>query len=208
MVLDKRVSEVREAAAKLFSTRGFLETSMDEIARAAGLSKGGMYHYFKSKTEILYAILSDFMDQVLGDIDLLVESTKRPEEKLSFLIQRHVETYARHRHSARVLLKEANSLPKRHLRKIHDKERRYLGAVEEIIGELLGADVDRDVLKTATFSLLGMCNWIYSWYDPQGRIDPRRLSEIIMTIFTKGIRATDAGTTENCLVTSSCKMFV
>jgi len=208
MVLDKRVSEVREAAARLFSTRGFLETSMDEIALAAHLSKGGMYHYFKSKTEILYAILSDFMDQVLADIDVLVGSAKSPEEKLSFLIRRHVETYALHRHSARVLLKEANNLPKKHLKKIHDKERRYLNAVEEIIGDLLGPDTGRDVLKAVTFSLLGMCNWIYSWYDPQGRIDPGRLSEIIMTIFTKGVRATAAGSTENCPVSSSCNMFI
>ncbi len=65
-VFDKRVRAVTQAASELFSTQGFLETSMDDIARAAHLSKGGMYHYFKSKTEILFAILSDFMDQVLA----------------------------------------------------------------------------------------------------------------------------------------------
>src|SRR3989339_381337 len=130
IALDKRVLDVTKAAAELFSTRGFLETSMEEIARAANLSKGGMYHYFKSKTEILYAILSDFMDQVLGDIDVLLADTGSPESKLSFLIRRHVETYAQHMHAARVLLKEAHNLPQKYLKKIHEKERRYLSAVE------------------------------------------------------------------------------
>ncbi|PKN63097.1 MAG: hypothetical protein CVU57_20745 [Deltaproteobacteria bacterium HGW-Deltaproteobacteria-15] len=206
MALDTRVFEVTEAAAELFSTRGFLETSMEEIARAANLSKGGMYHYFKSKTEILYAILSNFMDQVLGDIDVLLADTGSPEDKLSFLIRRHVETYAQHMHAARVLLKEANNLPQKYLKKIHEKERRYLSAVEGIISELLGPKTGKDVLTAVTFSLLGMCNWIYSWYDPAGRVDPERLSEIIMAIFTKGV----GGVTTNSIgrVARPCNVFV
>lgn len=187
MALDRRVLQVTEAAAELFSTRGFLETSMEEIARAANLSKGGMYHYFKSKTEILFAILSEFMDQVLGDIDSRLAAMENSPAKLSFLIQRHVETYASHMHAARVLLKEANNLPQKHLKKIHEKERRYLRTVEGIISELLGPDAGKEVLTAVTFSLLGMCNWIYSWYDPKGRVDPERLSEIIMAIFMKGV---------------------
>ncbi len=189
IALDKRVLDVTKAAAELFSTRGFLETSMEEIARAANLSKGGMYHYFKSKTEILYAIVSDFMDQVLGDIEGRLADTGAPEGNLSFLILRHVETYAHHMHAARVLLKEAHNLPQRHLKKIHQKERRYFDAVEGIISQLLGPKAGKEVLTAVTFSLLGMCNWIYSWYDPKGRIDPERLSEIIMTIFTNGVRS-------------------
>ncbi len=192
MTLDKRHRDVTEAAAELFSTRGFLETSMEEIARSANLSKGGMYHYFKSKNEILYVILSDFMDQVLGDIDGLSASTEDPEGRLSFLIRHHVETYADHMHAARVLLKEAHNLPQRQLKKIHQKERRYLDAVKGIITQLLGPEAGKEVLTPVTFSLLGMCNWIYSWYDPKGRIAPERFSEIIMTIFTKGIRGVGA----------------
>jgi AcrR family transcriptional regulator len=189
--LDKRVRDVTEAAAELFSTRGFLETSMEEIARAANLSKGGMYHYFKSKTEILYAILSEFMDQVLGDIDGIA-AMESPEGKLSFLIRHHVETYANHMHAARVLLKEAHNLPQKHLKKIHDKERRYFHVVEGIVSRLLGPKAGKEVLTAVTFSLLGMCNWIYSWYDPTGRIDPERLSEIIEAIFTNGVRSVGA----------------
>jgi TetR/AcrR family transcriptional regulator, cholesterol catabolism regulator len=187
-VLDKRVRAVTEAAAELFSTRGFLETSMDDIARAAHLSKGGMYHYFKSKTEILFAIVSDFMDQVLADIEDQLTSIESTEGKLSFLVLRHVEIYARHMHAARVLLKEAYNLPSKDLKKINEKERRYYSVVTEIVKELLGEGAGKDVLTAVTFSLLGMCNWIYSWYDPKGPIDPGRLSEIIMAVFTQGVR--------------------
>jgi AcrR family transcriptional regulator len=187
-VLDKRVRTVTEAAAKLFSTRGFLETSMDDIARAAHLSKGGMYHYFKSKTEILFAIVSEFMDNVLAGIEGQLTSIQSAEGKLSFLVLRHVEIYVRHHHAARVLLKEAYSLPSQDLKKINEKERRYYSVVTEIVKELLGQGAGKDVLTAVTFSLLGMLNWIYSWYDPKGPIDPEGLSEIIMAIFTEGVR--------------------
>jgi AcrR family transcriptional regulator len=192
IVLDRRVRAVTEAAAALFSTRGFLETSMEEIARAAGLSKGGMYHYFKGKTEILFAILSDFMDQVLGDVEGRLTAIQSSEGKLSFLIRRHVETYVRHMHAARVLLKEAYNLPAEDLKRIKEKERRYYRAVEKVVTQLLGPDAGKGARTAATFSLLGMCNWIYSWYDPEGRIDPERLSEIIMDIFTRGVRSVGA----------------
>jgi len=187
MVLDKRVRAVTEAAAKLFSTRGFIETSMEEIARTAQMSKGGIYHYFKSKTEILDAVVSDFMDTVLADIEGQLAGLENGEEKLSFLVRRHVDIYIRHMHAARVLLKAANNLPSSERKQLTSKERRYYDAVAEIITPFLGEARDRGILTAATFSLLGMCNWIYSWYDPKGPIDPERLSEIIIAIFTRGI---------------------
>lgn len=192
MALDKRVREVTHAAAELFSRRGFLETSMEEIARAANLSKGGMYHYFKSKTEILFSILSDFMDRVLEDVDCRLAAVESPEEKVALLIRQHVRTYVDHMHAARVLLKEANNLPQRDLKKIHEKERRYYRAVEGVVGPLLGPKAGKEVLTAVTFSLLGMCNWIYSWYDPEGPVDPEQLSQIIMSIFTDGVHGVRA----------------
>lgn len=187
MVLDKRVRAVTEAAAELFSTRGFVETSMEEIAQTAQMSKGGIYHYFDCKTEILYAIVSDFMDNVLADIEDQLARIDDAEKKLSFLVRRHVDIYIRHMHAARVLLKDANNLPSNEREQLTSKERLYYAAVAGVITPFLGEAPDKGVLTAATFSLLGMCNWIYSWYDPKGPIDPELLAEIIIAIFTRGI---------------------
>ena len=198
-VLDKRVRAVKEAAARLFSTKGFLETSMEDIAQAAQLSKGGMYHYFKGKTEILFAILSDFMDHVLADIQDQLAPIQGAKRKLNFLVMRHVQIYTRHMHAARVLLKEAYNLPSKDLKKINQKERQYYSAVREVVAELLGKKAEGEVLTAVTFSLLGMCNWIYSWYDPEGPINPERLSNIVTAIFTEGVeRAGAMDKAKNC----------
>ncbi|MFO7986880.1 MAG: hypothetical protein R6U38_13555 [Desulfatiglandaceae bacterium] len=91
--------------------------------------------------------------------------------------------------AARVLLKHATNLPSDQLRQLTSKEERYYAAVAGVITPFLGRAPDRGVLTAVTFSLLGMCNWIYSWYDPTGPIGPERLSEIIIAIFTGGVRS-------------------
>ena len=54
--------KIAKVAAGLFGIKGYLETSMDDIAAAAKVTKGGVYHYFRSKTEILYFICSTYVD--------------------------------------------------------------------------------------------------------------------------------------------------
>ena len=56
---------ISRAAASLFYEHGYLETSMENIAAAARLSKGGIYHYFSNKNEILFFISTNFMDLFL-----------------------------------------------------------------------------------------------------------------------------------------------
>ena len=51
-----KMTAIAKVAAKLFNEEGYLETSMEDISAAAKLSKGGIYHYFSSKNEILYFI--------------------------------------------------------------------------------------------------------------------------------------------------------
>lgn len=68
---DKRVSDILEAAVNEFLDNGYEKTSMDTIARRAGLTKGGLYHHFRSKDEVLLAAnqillepITDLMDEV------------------------------------------------------------------------------------------------------------------------------------------------
>jgi AcrR family transcriptional regulator len=56
--LNKRIKALSRTGMELFSAKGYQETSMDDIARASRLTKGGIYHYFRSKEEILYFICS------------------------------------------------------------------------------------------------------------------------------------------------------
>jgi len=183
----KKILMIATTAAKLFSAKGYIETSMEDVAAAAKISKGGIYHYFSSKCDILNYILSTFMDFVLENVEQDVQQIADPAEKIRLLILRHVKTYSEHMYLAKALLHEAHSLPSAKLKKIKSKEKSYFAAIADIVSTYLGHGVDKDRLTVLTFNLLGMCNWIYSWYNPQGSIGPEELSQMIFDTFTRDL---------------------
>jgi AcrR family transcriptional regulator len=184
---DKRLANITKIGAELFSSKGFVETSMDDIAAAARLSKGGLYHYFPSKTELLNSIVQTFMDMVLRDLEEELGKAESGLEKIRMLVFRHVETYLKYMHEAKTLLNEAHNLPSRARKKIVIKEREYLRITGRLVSDYFGTSLNKSQLTAITFSLLGMCNWIYSWYSPKGPIDAKELAEMIFDLFTVGI---------------------
>ena len=189
---EKRSEKIRgigKAAAKLFNERGFLETSMDSISDAARLSKGGIYHYFSSKNDILYFILTNYLDLILEGLEGDLKGIRGSLERLQFIISRHIELYRNNVSEAKILLHEAHFLPGKYFKTIAEKERQYYQILAAVLSEFFDGRVPKERLTTITFTLLGMCNWIYSWYDPKGPVSPEELSEIIYTIFSSGAKA-------------------
>jgi AcrR family transcriptional regulator len=186
---QEKALKIGKAAVRLFNRKGYLETNMDHISAAARMSKGGVYHYFSSKDEILHFILSNYMDLILKDLESGLKNVEGAFEKIQFIISRHIELYTGNIDEAKTLLHEAHCLPARYYRTIAEKQRQYYRIVAKVISEFLGgrAKTGDAQVTSLTFLLFGMCNWIYSWYDPKGAISPEALSEMIGTIFLKGV---------------------
>jgi TetR/AcrR family transcriptional regulator, cholesterol catabolism regulator len=189
---SEKVAAIGKAAARLFNEKGFLETSMDEISEAARLSKGGIYHYFSSKNEILYSILTHYMDLILGNLEQDLGGMKGSVTKLQFAIARHIELYRNNIPEARTLLHETTFLKGRHFKKIAEKEREYYRIIAGVLLDSMDGRIPKDRLAVLTFALLGMCNWIYAWYDPKGPVPPNELSQTIFTLFSGGLKAYEA----------------
>ncbi|WML33711.1 TetR/AcrR family transcriptional regulator [Clostridium sp. OS1-26] len=72
-------------AMKLFSQKGFVETSMEDIVKATGMSKGGIYNYFKSKEEIFLAIAEDRFNKRHRLIENFEKSTTSTEKVKNYI---------------------------------------------------------------------------------------------------------------------------
>lgn len=105
------MQRIGRAAARLFNQKGYLETSLADISSAVGMSKGGIFHYFPTKNEILYFMLSNYMDVVLEGLEEGLKKCDDSLSKIRFIISRHLELYAKNVHEAKRLLHEANLLP-------------------------------------------------------------------------------------------------
>ena len=79
--------ELVNIAEKLFLQKGYAETSVDDILSAAGLSKGGFYHYFKTKDEVLAESVGFFIEDTLLELEPIVENkTMNAMEKLTLFL--------------------------------------------------------------------------------------------------------------------------
>src|ERR1700736_4830482 len=82
--------EILRTAARLFQQQGYDATSMNDVAAALKLSKGGLYHHFQSKDEILFDLMNHAMDitqeRVINPVRLVAD----PEDRLKTLIRLHI----------------------------------------------------------------------------------------------------------------------
>src|SRR3954466_15058260 len=88
--IDPR-QEILRAASRLFQQQGYDATSMNDVAAALKLSKGGLYHHFQSKDEILFNLMNHAMDITQERVIDGVCDIVNPEERLRMLIRRHME---------------------------------------------------------------------------------------------------------------------
>jgi AcrR family transcriptional regulator len=189
------MEKIGKAAARVFDRIGYLRANLDDVAAAVRMSKGGIYHYFASKEEILYFVLDRYMDRVLDNLETRLGALPPEASKPECIIQRHIRLYADHKEESKTLLHDYNCLSKKYRHKIADKERRYLDVVVEAISEYLGENkhIKPQEVTALAFLLFGMCNWCYQWYDPKGAIDSDTLSRIIWTVLDSGISTYPSG---------------
>lgn len=80
---DERRNEIIETAAALFAAKGYEQCSVNDILNAIGIAKGTFYHYFKSKEEVLDAVVQKVIDTLLYKVRRVAEDASlEPEEKL------------------------------------------------------------------------------------------------------------------------------
>jgi TetR/AcrR family transcriptional regulator, cholesterol catabolism regulator len=175
--VDSR-QEILRTAARLFQQRGYDATSMNDVAAALKLSKGGLYHHFESKDDILFEIMNHAMDITQERVVAPVRGIADPEERLRTLIRLHMETVLSPRdREITVMLHENHPLPPTLRKRINARKKDYVHFVETLIGDLQRARHAKGAVspRAAAFALLGMINWIYQWYKPEGQLQAQNL---------------------------------
>jgi AcrR family transcriptional regulator len=175
--IDSR-QEILRTAARLFQQQGYDATSMNDVAAALKLSKGGLYHHFQSKDEILFDLMDHAMDITQERVINPVRDIADPEERLRMLIRLHIEVVLSVRdREITVMLHENHPLSPSLRRRINTRKKDYVHFVESLIAEVQRARQSKGTIspRAAAFALLGMINWIYQWYRPEGTLQEEDL---------------------------------
>ena len=186
----QRLEEIVEVAAQVFRRHGYDAGSLDDVAAELELRRASLYHYVRSKAELLHLVFDRAISRALERLEELT-SIKDPRERLSALIRHQVLIIAEEPAMFTVFFDYRPRLDEAYEAAIRAKERRYIRvyiqAVRSAItaGALPGLDP-----RYGAQALLGMTSWTYKWFDPD-RDDP----ELIAQAFTQLIIHPD-GTAE------------
>lgn len=83
-----RLNEIMDAAEPLFYEKGYVETTIDDISRKAGIAHGGIYYYFRSKEEILEALISRCLSRIVAKFQVMdMSKINSPAQKLSIVLR-------------------------------------------------------------------------------------------------------------------------
>lgn len=194
--LDKkdRRGQIIQAAAFVFRKSGYDRASLQEIAARVGISKSTLYHYFKSKHDLLYIINYGSITDAIERMNKIAEMPISPEEKIQKAFEQHFSAYVTHHPGLLVMLHEKTDLlPPRMEKEINREFKKYARQWERFIQEGVEAGIIRPDLdlKMMAWSALGMSNWVYKWASSRGRLKFSQIAQIFSAIFLEGVSASN-----------------
>ncbi len=186
--VSSKDEEIFAKAVRIFREKGYHATSMQNIADAVGLQKGSLYHYISSKEELLFKIFERSTGALTKELEAIIASTDSPRDKLHRAIEAHLTALCEQLDIYTVYISERRALSGRTHAKVRAEGERHARLLEQIIKEGMAKKDFRAVdSKMTAHAILGMCNWLYQWYSPDGRLTPHEIAEIFSDVVIDGM---------------------
>lgn len=187
---EQRRQEILEASATLFDSVGYHNASMASIAESANTTKANIYHYFKAKHDILFAIHDAWIDELHEMFAATAETSPDPIAIVRGVF--HDLLFLIHNKTAhvRVYFEYFRELPPELQSRAMVKRDQY----ETLVESTIVAGIEQGLFRAgsarvATFALFGMGNWAYQWYRPGGKFTHEEVAEQLFEIYIGGVGA-------------------
>jgi len=176
-------------AAALFAQRGYVATSMNEVAEACGVSKPSLYHYVTDKHQLLAEIAEGHIARLLSVVADPAHDTPEPEERVRRLIAAFLAVYASSQHEHRVLTEDVRFLEPEEQHRVLEGQRQVVAAFAAAIASAR-PDLERGILeKPLAMLLFGMMNWMFTWLKPAGPLSHAAMAPVVADLFFGGLAA-------------------
>ncbi len=186
---DDRLNHILAVSTELIARSGYERASMRAVAKEAGISLAGIYHYFDSKEKMLFLIQFRTFNSLLGNLREKLHGVHEPIEQLRVMVRAHVCYFAANMAALKVCSHELESLASDAYEETRLIRRQYYELSRDIVTRVLevhapNCAIDRHV---ATMALFGMLNWLYRWYNPRTDRSPGGLANQFVEMFLNGV---------------------
>ena len=181
---------ILDAATRVFRSEGFSIPSMRDIADAAGINRASIYYYFSSKDEILEALLDAALPRLSKTIEAISSLKGSPAEKLRFLVLETVSVF----HDAPVIYiffredagsSETNRVPNIVELAGQQFDEAFTKVIDE--GASRGQFSPHLSARLTALSILGMLNWTYRWFRPEGPVTASEIGNGMADLVLEGL---------------------
>jgi AcrR family transcriptional regulator len=187
---EQRRIEIAATAARLFATEGVARCNMGEIAKACGIAKPTLYHYYRTRDEILIAI-NDTAFQFLTSRIRDREATEMPAtEELRAIIGDVLDLVHDFPGYSRVVFEHLRQLAPDLRSKVLARRVRYAAHLTGVLERGVSSGEFRQINpRLTTLAILGMVNWTHQWYSPDGRLAPAEIADQFFDLVITGLGA-------------------
>lgn len=194
------------AAATMFTERGYLGTSVDDIADVLGSTKGRIYHLYRSKTDLFLDVHLASLTMILNRVRPIAEDTGlAPAEKLRLMAFQQVMAIMTSQPLQKAGLQGFQrhhldlSTPRRQqaMNRVIEKRDEYEDLFARVVQQGIAAGDFADVPpRVITKPLQGALNWTLVWFDSERRSTPEQIEQLAFTIADFVVRGVCGGTAE------------
>ncbi len=179
---------ITKAATRLFRTKGYHGTTVEDIARAVGQKKGSLYYHISGKEELLMGILNDAMTNAVKRIENIMKLRVPPMERLRRAVEDHIAGVLTHRDAVTVFLQEGDKLTGQSNKRYLSKRREYEKAFRLLVQSAMKhGGIRKGDVSLLTRAILGTCNSVLVWYRPGGRLRPGEIAASLADFIFNGI---------------------
>jgi AcrR family transcriptional regulator len=188
---DLKKTEILKTAAKVFRTKGYHATRIQDVADALGMQKGSLYYYISTKEDLLKGLVEDILEQSVSLLDSIKDKEHSPSEKVKLCTVSHLHLFHNNLDAFGVFISEdLHLINKTSSNDIFQLIRQYENGWMEIFAEGVKRGDFREEMdyKMVVKGILGMLNWSYRWYHVKEGYSIERVAEIFTDLILNGTR--------------------
>lgn len=191
--------EILQAAEDLFARKGYHETSMDDIVKESGLSKGAIYGYFDSKQELFLALSEKYLESELGAIRSVFSPNDSALKKLKIATEMHFDGIEESIEVCRMNLECWTEAPR--IESLHHRMKSRYEMIHKFIAEMISEgikkgefrqDIDPDALSSIIHAAIDGLNLQRAVIGKD--FDWQKIKSTFLTVFVEGINVAGKGT--------------
>lgn len=183
----RRMTILRQAA-KMFHERGYMASTLRQLARRCGIQSASIYYHFSSKQEILFEIMDHTMTTLIEQLKETIDGVEDPLEKLDRAIRFHFQYHIENPHITHVTDAEIRSLTAEYFEQVIRKRREYEGFFHRMLTEGVAAGlINVDNIPLTRIAILQMCTGVTIWFREDGSLAVDQVAEAYIQFIWWGV---------------------